>query len=217
MVAFMAWVAKKSSLFFIASVLIPLVVGAVAIVSNESSIVVEQEAVPIRITCMNLQSELIETITAQTCPVESVSLGEFALTESEESVTVRQEIHPILELRVRAAMAAAALEGIDLYITSGFRTIERQNYLFAQEVRLRGSESEAAKWVLPGDYSHHPKGLAVDINYPNGREDVKWLELNGFHFGLCRVYQNEWWHFEAATPPGTPCPALAPNALVDLP
>ena len=194
-----------------------MAVGSVSILGNESSIVVEQEAVPIRITCMNLQSELIETITADRCPIESVSLGEFALTESEESVTVRQEIHPILQLRVKAAIATASLQGVNLYISSGFRTIERQNYLFAEAVRLRGSESEAAKWVLPGNYSHHPKGLAVDINYPNGRIDAKWLEINGFHFGLCRVYQNEWWHFEAATPPGTPCPALAPNALVDLP
>jgi hypothetical protein len=43
-----------------------------------------------------------------------------------------------------------------------------------------------------------------------------WLERNGWRFGLCRVYANEWWHFEGVIAPGERCPALAPDARVDL-
>jgi D-alanyl-D-alanine dipeptidase len=34
------------------------------------------------------------------------------------------------------------------------------------------------------------------------------LEANGYRFGLCRRYENEWWHFEPLVAPGTQCPAL---------
>ena len=166
---------------------------------------------------MNEISESTETFVALACPEQWISLGEFAVTEPDESSTAMELVHPILELRFQAAQAAALGEGVELYISSGFRSLERQNFFFENEVRQRGSETEAAKWVLPGKFSHHPKGLALDVNYPNDPTGAKWLDQYGYRFGLCRVYENEWWHFEAVTRPGMPCPALAPNALVDLP
>ncbi len=30
--------------------------------------------------------------------------------------------------------------------------------------------AEAAKWVLPPQFSHHPQGLAIDVNYPDGSQ-----------------------------------------------
>ena len=217
MVACMAWAAKKHLLWFAVSLTFLMVasISFSAVLSNQKApeISVEDSI----ITCMNEASELTETFTATICPQTWISLGESAITESDESATAMQLVHPILELRFQAARAAAAREGVKLYITSGYRSIERQEYLFAEEVRLRGSETEAAKWVLPSKYSHHPRGLALDINYPNDPTGAKWLEESGYRYGLCRVYENEWWHFEPATRPGRPCPALAPNALVDLP
>lgn len=217
MAAYMAWVAKKHLLWFAVSLTFFIVtsISFAAVLSNQgaSEITIEQSI----ITCMNEETEVTETFTATLCPQAWISLGESAITESDESATAMARVHPILELRFQAARAAAASQGVQLYISSGFRSIERQEYLFAEAVRQRGSETEAAKWVLPGKYSHHPQGLALDINYPNDPIGAQWLDQNGYRFGLCRVYQNEWWHFEAATPPGTPCPALALNALVDLP
>lgn len=213
----MAWAAKKNLQGFAITVLaltcISIALAQVTSLEGDSEIESNSRA----ISCFNETTEVTETFTTMNCPENWVSLGEFAITRSDESATAQELVHPILEIRFRAARAAASAEGVDLYITSGFRTIERQDYLFAQEVVLRGSESEAAKWVLPGRYSHHPKGLALDINYPNDPTGAKWLEQNGYRFGLCRVYENEWWHFEAATAPGLSCPPLAPNALVDLP
>jgi hypothetical protein len=75
---------------------------------------------------------------------------------------------------------------------------------------------EASKWVLPPDLSHHPKGIALDVNYPMGQPGAQWLEVNGYKFGLCRVYENEWWHFEPLVAPGQQCPALVANATISV-
>jgi zinc D-Ala-D-Ala carboxypeptidase len=117
-------------------------------------------------------------------------------------------LHPKVKLRFEAAKRAAAADGVSLYIASGFRTLERQQYLFNRAIIKYGSESAAARWVLPPDLSRHPMGLAMDINYPGDPAGAQWLESNGWKFGLCRVFENEWWHFEATTAPGTRCPEL---------
>jgi LAS superfamily LD-carboxypeptidase LdcB len=122
----------------------------------------------------------------------------------------------MLLTRFNAAYLTAKKDGVNLYITSGFRSLSRQEVLFEKAVEKYGNETEAAKWVLPAPYSHHPQGLALDINYPGDPMGAEWLEKNGSKFGLCRVYANEWWHFEGVIAPGQMCPALAPNALVDL-
>lgn len=126
------------------------------------------------------------------------------------------QVHPLLLTRFNTAAAFAKADDVKLFITSGFRSLNRQAFLFKREVEIRGSESEAAKWVLPPEYSHHPRGLAIDVNYPGDKLGALWLEKNGSRFGLCRVYANEWWHFEGVIAPGQVCPPLAPNALVDL-
>lgn len=43
---------------------------------------------------------------------------------------------------------------------------------------------------------------------------IAWLETNGYLFGLCRRYQNEWWHYEPMVAPGTACPALEPYPVL---
>jgi hypothetical protein len=88
--------------------------------------------------------------------------------------------------------------------------------LFNEAVKTYKTVEEASKWVLPPDLSHHPKGIALDVNYPMGQPGAQWLEINGYKFGLCRVYENEWWHFEPLVAPGQQCPALVANALTPL-
>ena len=151
----------------------------------------------------------------ETCPPSMDFLGATALSESASATGIVEELHPLLTARFDAARAFAAADGVNLYISSGFRTLDRQDILFADAVKKYGSETEAAKWVLPARNSHHPQGLAIDVNYPGDRAGALWLEKNGSRFGLCRVYANEWWHFEGVIAPGQSCPRLAPNALVD--
>jgi hypothetical protein len=165
---------------------------------------------PIPLRCMNkITLEIRITNTEKECVATEHSLG---ATEIKHGISYPNKINPQLLIRFTAAKAAAAKEGQRIYIASGFRTLERQKYLFANAVKRYGTETEAAKWVAPPYVSHHPWGLAIDVNYPSEPVGAGWLEINGATFGLCRVYENEWWHFEPVIAPGGTCPALLPNA-----
>jgi D-alanyl-D-alanine dipeptidase len=52
-------------------------------------------------------------------------------------------------------------------------------------------------------------GQAIDVG---PRAGAQWLETNGNRWGLCRIYENEWWHFELATVPSMVCPPLRADA-----
>lgn len=138
------------------------------------------------------------------------SLGTTPITKGKKNPVA---LHPKVKLRFDVAQREASKVGVSLYIASGFRTVERQRYLFERAIKKYGTETEAAKWVLPPYVSHHPMGLAIDVNYPGDPSGAAWLERHGWKFGLCRVFDNEWWHFEATTTPGSSCPARLPNAL----
>lgn len=137
------------------------------------------------------------------------SLGATALSTPQFPVN---QLNEFLEARFLAAQAAAKKEGVRLEITSGFCSLARQTYLFKAAVKKYGSEEAASHWVLPPTASHHPMGLAIDVNYPNDLISTLWLEKNGFTYGLCRAYVNEWWHFEGLSAPGQPCPPMIADA-----
>jgi len=166
------------------------------------------------LTCFNPEKIALESSTLELgCPLGTQSLGVGPVPAYPLEAST---LDSILEVRFAAAKAIANSEGISLQLTSGFRSKAVQARLFADEVIKRGSETEASKWVLPPDISHHPQGTAIDVNYNFDRPSTKWLEINGYKFGLCRAYANEWWHFEALTSPGEKCPPMKINASVDV-
>jgi hypothetical protein len=93
-------------------------------------------------------------------------------------------------------------------LTSGHRDAAEQHRLFTEEVRRTGSVSAARRRVLPPEESRHVLGLALDVRPTEG---ARWLEQHGGRYGLYRVYDNEWWHFEyrAAPPVRLPHPDAA--------
>lgn len=111
-------------------------------------------------------------------------------------------LDPELERRFAAAQAAAAAEGVDLTLTSGWRTVEEQQRLVDQAVERYGTP-EAYRWVLPPGHSAHVQGLAVDVGPTDG---ALWLGEHGLEHGLCRTYLNEVWHFEMLPEGATACP-----------
>jgi hypothetical protein len=212
MVVIMQWVAKK----FLpeAAVVVSLIVVLVTGISTGS--ISPEPPTPTTTSCFEPQTATIRVTIEAQCPAPLIDLGRSPLTESATVTGEVVEVHPLLIARFEAAQLTAANEGVRLYITSAFRSRERQAVLFADAVKKYGSESEAAKWVLPAQFSHHPDGLALDVNYPSDPYGAKWLEDNGARFGLCRVYANEWWHFEGVIAPGQICPAMSADARVDL-
>jgi len=165
--------------------------------------------------CFNTESSELRTSDIESgCIAPEESLGTTPIFHSDIRPT---QLDRTFEVRFLAAQAAAKAVGFNIRITSGFRSQELQERLFKDAVKKYGSESEASKWVLPREISNHPWGTAIDVNYPGDRTAVKWLEENGSTFGLCRVYENEWWHFEPVIAPGEPCPPMMANALESLP
>ena len=140
---------------------------------------------------------------------EDQPLGE---TEIIEGTNRPDEINPLVLARFLSAQAAANKLEIEISIDSGYRSLETQNYLYQRAINEHKSAEEAIKWVLPADLSRHPWGLALDVNLHHEKSGASWLEANGATFGLCRVYENEWWHFEPLIAPGGICPPLKPDA-----
>lgn len=156
--------------------------------------------------CGNLKTGAVTAITEGVCAAPLVSLGAAPLTRAESRP---KAIDPTMKNRFLVAKAAAKKKKYVLGITSGWRSLKKQQALFDRAVRRNGSVAEATKWVLPPEKSNHPWGLALDVNYGSGsRKATQWLEKNGYKFGLCRRYKNEWWHFEPLVAPGTKCPAM---------
>jgi hypothetical protein len=80
-----------------------------------------------------------------------------------------------------------------LGLTSGYRDPATQAALYAAQVQRCGSAESARRWVLPPDESRHVAGVALDVRPSEG---ARWLEVYGARYGLYRMYDNEWWHFE---------------------
>ena len=183
--------------------------AADAIKSQEKQIVQEIKFTPIH--CFNTPTQkLVIRPDFIGCVIgEDQPLGE---TEIVEGTDRPEEINPLVLARFLSAQAVAKELGIELSIDSGYRSPEKQNYLYQRAIKTYKSADEAIKWVLPENLSRHPWGLALDVNLNHDKSGATWLEANGATFGLCRVYVNEWWHFEPLTAPGGICPPLLPDA-----
>jgi LAS superfamily LD-carboxypeptidase LdcB len=121
-----------------------------------------------------------------------------------------KDLKPALRHAILAAIYAAGRDGVRLDVNSGYRTRQHQEELYQQGIAKYGSAQAAHAWVLPPDESDHVKGEAVDVEPAAG---IAWLEKNGVHFGLCRKYANENWHFELlALAVGSTCPPMLPHA-----
>lgn len=105
------------------------------------------------------------------------------------------------------AFADARAAGLGPEIRSAWRSEQWQQILFDRAVAKYGSRSEAAKWVLSPEKSAHVKGYAVDV-HPQAAE--AWLQAHGAAYGICRTYDNEWWHFEYLAT--STCPPRLPTA-----
>jgi zinc D-Ala-D-Ala carboxypeptidase len=94
---------------------------------------------------------------------------------------------------LRQAARAAADDGVEFSVTSGWRSPAYQDQLLREAISEYGSEEEAARWVATAATSLHVFGDAVDIG---GSDASAWLSERGADFGLCQTYRNEPWHFE---------------------
>jgi zinc D-Ala-D-Ala carboxypeptidase len=102
-------------------------------------------------------------------------------------------LDPALLDALRRAATLAAVNGVELFVDSGWRSPEYQEQLFQEAVSKYGSEEEAARWVATPNTSAHVSGDAVDIGHS---ATTAWLSEHGAEYGLCQIYVNEPWHYE---------------------
>lgn len=98
-------------------------------------------------------------------------------------------LHPAIRSKARQFINAAEAAGISLLITSGFRSIEKQNELYNQGRTDEGKILTNAK----GGQSYHNYGLAIDVvPIENGSvkyNTTQWAKIgaigkaNGFEWG----------------------------------
>ena len=121
-----------------------------------------------------------------------------------------RHLTPKLRSAITRAIAAAHDDGVDVRVTSGYRSEARQQQLYQEAIAKYGSAELARRWVLPPNESAHVRGEAVDVGPATGAD---WLREHGERFGLCQRYANESWHFEhLAGATGSTCPDLQAHA-----
>ena len=90
-----------------------------------------------------------------------------------------------------AMFAAAAEDGCNMYVVSGFRSYETQAWLYNSYVQRDGIAAADRYSARPG-YSEHQTGLAFDINdtsdlFASTRE-ARWLAENAYKYGFILRY-----------------------------
>lgn len=104
--------------------------------------------------------------------------------------------------------AAAKVDGLNIYISSGFRSYSYQKTLYNNYVN-RDGVTVADTYSARAGHSEHQSGLAFDVNTINdsfaNTEEGKWLNDNCYKYGFILRYPNgksdetgyqyEPWHF----------------------
>jgi hypothetical protein len=102
-------------------------------------------------------------------------------------------LDPGLRRALRRAASAAADDGVEVYVDSGWRSARYQEQLLREAIAKYGSAKAAARWVATPATSPHVSGDAVDVGHADA---TRWLSEHGAGYGLCQVYANEPWHYE---------------------
>ncbi len=103
---------------------------------------------------------------------------------------------------------AAAKEGLNVYISSGFRSYSRQKTIYNNYVN-RDGQKNADTYSARAGHSEHQSGLAFDVNSINtsfaNTKEGKWLNENCYKYGFILRYPKgktnetgymyEPWHF----------------------
>lgn len=156
-----------------------------------------------------LVAVLVTPSPAVAAPADGYLSAGQLLSAFDLSNSAVNRLDPALLFAVQQATDAAAVDGITIGLTSGWRSPEFQQQLFDDAVVQYGSAEIASQYVASPQVSKHVVGKAVDVGYTDADN---WLLTNGQRFGLCQIYANEIWHFELASDYGGYCPPLRPNA-----
>ncbi len=85
----------------------------------------------------------------------------------------------------------ASYEGLNIYLSSGFRSYETQNQIYNDYVWTYGQETADSFSARPG-FSEHQTGLAIDVNTIDdtfaGTPEAEWLAEHCYEYGFIIRY-----------------------------
>lgn len=162
-----------------------------------------------RILAGTVAAVLVSAIGAATTPADAAPPAAAQHVLGVRLAPGTAGLTPQLAVAYTLAYREARGAGVDMSVNSGRRSRAEQDRLWRQGILDYGSAAAARRWVLPPGESTHVTGEAIDVGPRGG---AAWLQVNGIRWGLCRTFDNEWWHFELVAVPGTRCPARVPDA-----
>ncbi|MDR2074325.1 MAG: M15 family metallopeptidase [Oscillospiraceae bacterium] len=145
-------------------------------------------------------------------------------TKVDLKIVCGAEVAAVMAENLGKMIMEAKKDKVNLWVNSGYRSFERQNKLFEDQVLKEKindksltdeqAKDRARSWVaMPGE-SEHNFGLAVDFNGcaqgPEFAAQNKWLSENAKNFGFIQRYngeneeitkvKNEPWHYRYVGP-----------------
>lgn len=117
-------------------------------------------------------------------------------------------LQPEVIVAWRQVQRDAHAEGVTVCLNDGKRSAAQQQALYDAYVDQYG-QAAADQLVLPPEKSAHVNGWALDVQPADA---YIWLVATNGRLGLCRIYENEPWHFEYSPDYKTAgCPKLLPK------
>ena len=100
-------------------------------------------------------------------------------------------LDPNAESQFNALSAAAAQEGLNIWLASGFRSYSYQSQIYNNYVSIYGQSTADTFSARPG-HSEHQTGLAIDVNSIDdsfaGTPEAIWLEEHAHEYGFIIRY-----------------------------
>lgn len=115
-----------------------------------------------------------------------------------KTYSLPSDYNPGVDSTAKAALdemtAAAAKDGVSLWIVSGFRSYTKQTSLYNNYV-ARDGKAEADRYSARPGYSEHQTGLAFDLNSLDQSfgqtKEGKWIAANSWKYGFILRYPQE--------------------------
>lgn len=145
-------------------------------------------------------------------PPDLISLDEEGFVVNKPGMKVRKIILPQLKKMINDAKS----QGLNIMISSAFRTYKYQEGLFNRYIKNHGKE-EAMRFSAPPGGSQHQLGTVIDLGsisleFKDTPEGI-WMVNNGYKYGFSlsfpdgyekeTTYMYEPWHFRYISQSGT--------------
>lgn len=152
---------------------------------------------PVSTTSSDSSQTVTTTVTTSAVPVKNDSGVTYiqGILIANKTYGLPEDYNPGLDSETESAFntlsEAAANQGLDIYLSSGFRSYETQARIYGSYVDSYGKESADTFSARPG-YSEHQTGLAIDVNTIDdsfaGTPEAEWLAKHAYEYGFIIRY-----------------------------